>query len=133
MSDSFEKQPAPFPLPGIISILVALLAIFAEQLEPLQSSRPAVPEKVKLESIDARLWQDPLAVVKDYVSAAPLEKQLKNHRIEDLANLIAGHRPESGTNPVIVLSVMVFGGSYAELTEFRLRTRYAVLSGLAAA
>ena len=107
MSDPSEKQLAPFPLPGIISILVALLAIFAEQFAPLKSSRPAAPKEVKLlskklEPVDARLWQDPLAVVTDYLNTTPVERQ-GNHEIKELANDIVSHRPESGTQPVIVL------------------------------
>lgn len=138
MSDPFEKQPVSFPLPGIISILVALLAIFAEQFEPLQSSRPLVPEEVKqlsqpLESIDARLWQDPIALVKAYATSSPVDKQQGEHELKTLGGNIVNHQPQDSTKPVIILGVMVFGEAYAELAEFRLRTRYAVLSGLAEA
>ncbi|MGR9115946.1 MAG: hypothetical protein ACU85E_09285 [Gammaproteobacteria bacterium] len=134
MSDPFEKQPIPFPLPGIISILVALLAIFAEQFEPLQSSRPLTPKAVKQqESINARLWQDPFAVVEDYLNTQSIAKKQGGYELDDIVRNIVMHLPDSETEPVIVLGVMVFGGAYAELTEFRLRTRYAVLSGLAAA
>ncbi|MDP3589580.1 MAG: hypothetical protein Q8R54_03470, partial [Methylobacter sp.] len=148
MAEFPENKSNSLPIPALTSIVVALAAVLAHQLNPLDSPRPIVPkdmssEYVNIQNVNARLWQDPFSAVSD--APAPQEKDGNKvcssslsteqadikckHTFNALANSIANM---SRNNPnVTVLGVMVPGGSYAENVEYRRRTRYAVLSGLA--
>jgi hypothetical protein len=84
------------------------------------------------QKIEARLWQDPFAAIAKYAHKA------KNARNGDLTATEADPDDSGKCAPfkdqldadAEVLGVMLPGGPYAELSEVRRRTRYAVLSGL---
>jgi len=102
--------------------------------------------------VPARLWQDPFEVALGYAAT----NQELNHSFTGSTNLPAqGGAPDQfftaheiatqirrhcdgrtnlpGTPAVVVLEVMISGGSYAEDSEQRLRSRYAVISALGVA
>jgi hypothetical protein len=63
-----EEQTRKFDIPWatLLPVIAALAGIIA-QFKPLVSARPAVPSEKSIEvfadqDVDARLWQDPLAV-----------------------------------------------------------------------
>src|SRR5262249_13667132 len=63
---------------GFIWILLVAAGTYfvAQQQVPLQGSRPAstersIHERVGEHLVDARLWQDPFAVVADYLAKSP--------------------------------------------------------------
>src|SRR5262245_16854571 len=122
---------------------VALLAagVLVRTL-PLESARPhetvpAAASAIGEQDVRARLWQDPFEVVPRPAKRETPDQQLKRvtddplHAPATLARQIEGAIATPGAR-VTILGVMVFGSPYAEDVELRRRTRYAVLSGLAA-
>lgn len=148
MAADAEKR-APSSLP-VIGVLLLIAGAFYLSTSPLESSRPdapsglenAVPERDK---IDARLWQDPLKVAMDHeiVAHSGGTSQLGNdaskcssehcvnqinNRIRDLVNATEEMQPNY---PIVqVLLTTLRDGTFAEDHERRLRSRYAMLSGL---
>lgn len=135
-----EQKPRDtwLSISGVVALVIALGAIFYS-MAPLKGTRPYIPE-VREEispKVRARLWQDPFCAVLDSGKAGGKENEClpvdvcfvdgarfkKGPMVDDIAT-----RLEKGT--VTVLSVMVFGSSYAEDVESRIRHRYAILSGL---
>src|SRR5262249_23102570 len=99
----------------------------------LTSQRPAASsgsaaQNIGEQTLDARLWEDPLASFeKDAKQAAEagdalgrLTEQIRTRRLID-------------TNAVLVLPVTVPGGPYSEDRESRIRSRFAVVSALSEA
>jgi hypothetical protein len=147
--DNKTQQP---PVLAIMSICLALLGVVVPKVAPLDSSRPAMPDKAMsmgwrgIEDVESRLWQDPFKAVSEHAlpnDSGPNESYTKyaecydkpNHHdfsalkvcIEKLSKDTDGHK-----NPkILILGILAPGGPYAEDAEFRMRTRYAVLSGLA--
>jgi len=63
-----EKKKLDLPWGTLLPLLAALAGVIA-QVKPLVSSRPAISgekpvEVIAEQNVDARLWQDPLAVAK---------------------------------------------------------------------
>ncbi len=143
------ESPEKLPIPALTSVVVALVALLAHQLNPLDSSRPPIPSSqsshyVNIQDINARLWQDPFSAISDAETdnektdkaphswkqlTDPADKRSK-HTIDALVGSIL-EMSTSKNQPITVLGVMVSGGAYAENVEERRRARYAVLSGLA--
>ncbi len=136
-----ENDKPKFDLPW--ATLLPLIAVFAgivAQYKPLVSSRPAVPaekavEIVTEQDVDARLWQDPIAVAEKQKALldadintghAPADV-VNSHDITALANLLQERAKEKH---VLLLAVMLDAGPYSEQGESRLRARQAVLEGL---
>jgi hypothetical protein len=124
---------------------MAVLAGVVAQYKPLVSTRPATPAEkpvpvIAKEDVDARLWQDPIAVAQKQKSAlfadvstglVPKE-QAKAHDISALKDLLQ-ERVNSITDKalkLVLLGVMIDPGPYSEQGELRLRARQAVLEGL---
>jgi hypothetical protein len=128
---------------GSALVLVLLLTGVAIWQWPLESLRPAVrPTPVDriaaLQDIPARLWQDPFVATRGSdkartqsdadKGAAPLRRP--NGVEEIIDEYRKAHGGEAGE--IELLAVMVNGGRSADDAENRLRTRYAVVSGILA-
>jgi hypothetical protein len=137
------------PIAGIAAVLLLALGIglptmFLESTRPTPShvSRDYAPP---LQQIPARLWEDPFEAVSGgsgtgakqssadtsdrAVASGTNNKARSGTDLSDIHNKLrkAGGNPEAC---VSIMPVMVFGGPYAEYSEVRRRTRYAVVSGL---
>src|SRR6266576_1973831 len=83
-----DKRKFDIPWPILLPVIAALAGIVA-QYKPLISTRPAVPSEKSIEvfanqDVDARLWQDPLAVAQK--EKAALEADLNaSHRSDERA------------------------------------------------
>ena len=135
-------------LAGIMVILVALGTILLQKL-PLESARPVVrqaskPTTYTVEDVPARLWQDPLEVVRRYrrsrsTPALFLDTDGTRIRIGSTPDVSQDHSPaeifgkdallKAGTH-LDLLVVVLPGGPYFEESEWRRRMRYAVVSAL---
>ena len=139
-SDSGNQSPK-IPASGWVLVLVALGAFWAKDF-PLQGSRPNSQQSrsdknQSLQDVDARLWQDPLAVI-ERADAADRDKARSGGH-DDIHSPCAigakladrgGGDNKTAVNELTILAVMVPGGPYSENAESRGRTRYAVVSGL---
>lgn len=130
MDDQERKSPV-LPITGV-AVLLAALGVVAFTQSPFKGTRPSVGEVSPDEKVRARLWQDPFqAVLDDQRRGKEQDKEQgaaadpDGQREERLVNKIEGIN-----GGLTVLGVMVFGGPYAEDTEWRMRSRYAALSGL---
>lgn len=108
--------------------------------QPIVSSRPqkgSPTVEIKGEQdIDARLWQDPLRVAlehfeKSYATNPAYESSVRATRLAGVQSEIVQERVDPTKQRLLILPVMIPGGPYAEDNEGRLRTREAVVSGLA--
>lgn len=120
---------------GLISILLLILFTTGTLINPLTSSRPHGPQSPKLFSpdvnkVDARLWQDPIAVVEKHIYQEKSNESLKGETLDSFRKKIEKQIKEDIVLKIIAVSV--FGGSYSELIEYRQRYRYAVVSALGA-
>ena len=138
-----EGQTPKFDLPwGTLLPVLAVLAGVIAQFKPLVSTRPPVPSEKAIpvtakQDVDARLWQDPIAVaqkqealldVEIKAERVPKDDQSARHEISSLAELL---RERAKTfEHVLLLAVMLDAGPYSEQVESRLRARLAVLEGL---
>ena len=121
---------------GLLPILLLIMLATGTLINPLTSSRPHDPQYTKPLSsdrgkADARLWQDPIAAVERHLN------QVKKPEREPLPKSIDELRKEIGSEiqndtDLRIIAISVFGSSYPELTEFRQRYRYAVVSALGA-
>jgi hypothetical protein len=137
-----EKPRKSFdlPWPAIAAALVAVGGVFV-YLNPLQTSRPA--ERTgphlnfnHLQDVDARLWQDPLRTTAEHERTVQEQKRAGTDvSVEDSLHSVNTLRQKlnpPSSSDYWVLAVMIPGGSYAEYSEARLRTRQAVLEALGA-
>ncbi|WP_394807842.1 hypothetical protein [Nitrosomonas sp.] len=122
---------------GLISILLLIMLVTGAAVNnPLTSSRPHDSQHTKLLSsdrgkVDARLWQDPVAAVERYINQnkdSGKKSPPETGSMSDFFKKIKGDINENAGLRIIAISV--FGSSYPELTEFRQRYRYAVVSAL---
>jgi hypothetical protein len=128
-----EKEGAGLPIGGMFVILTILLGYFIIPDQPFKSSRQPTQDAAKSQvpergHVEARLWEDPFAAVlrsKDYQSPGGDE-----YKLSILAGRIAEKILKTPDDDLLILGVMVFGGQYAESSEMRRRSRYAVLSAL---
>ena len=137
-----DEQTRKFELPwGTLLPVLAALGGVISQIKPLVSTRPAVPGEKAIgvtaeQDVDARLWQDPIAVAQKQLEAEIKTGRLSEpnsarHDISALANLLSERaRIFNQKDQVLLLAVMLEAGPYSEQGESRLRTRRAVLEGL---
>ncbi len=141
-----DSKPASSGLPGgtvVVALLLGAGALFLREA-PFQGARPAaneprIEQNFAQQNIDARLWQDPLGAIErdrertaQKLGAAVARAAEAGRSDRDLAASIAAKRAIQ-VKEIVVLTVMLAGGPYAEYVESRRRTRYAVLAGLNAA
>jgi hypothetical protein len=139
MADEPTKK---FDLPwGTLLPVLAALGGVISQFKPLVSTRPAVPGEKTIavtaeQDVDARLWQDPIAVAQKQLEAEIKTERLSGpnvarHDISSLAGLLSERAKKFYIkDQVLLLAVMLEAGPYSEQGESRLRTRQAVLEGL---
>src|SRR6266576_4146044 len=123
--------------------LAAAIAGAVLYFAPLDTSRPTDREGVPLpaegeEDVDARLWQDPLAPVLGHEAQVqaidatkhPSEfaREEQRHSVETFCRRLA--EVQAAGDDLVVLAMLMGGGSYPEHTENRLRARRAVLEAL---
>jgi hypothetical protein len=94
----------------------------------LSTKRPVVPPGYPMQNsgpqgFESRLWEDPLRV-----DRRPADKGPDPLNLSAFTNAI--HTMVGTNTHLVTLAVMVGGGHYAEDREHRVRTRYAVVSGL---
>ncbi|WGJ14839.1 hypothetical protein QEV83_00505 [Methylocapsa sp. D3K7] len=140
----------------VVAALVATGAYFFQREAPLLDSRPPRTNasieqlaRAQNQTIDARLWQDPLSAVAKAIDKSELRKletQCKQHpdsdsrckppfvkhaeMVAERLTLLAKGRQHEEQSEALVLGVMVLGAPYPEDDEQRRRTRYSVLAGL---
>lgn len=129
VSDSGNQSPK-IPASGWVLVLVALGAFWAKDF-PLQGSRPNDQQSrsdkyQSLQDVDARLWQDPLAVI-ERAGAADRDKARSGGH-DDIHSPCAigakladrgGGDNKTAVNELTILAVMVPGGPYSENAESR--------------
>lgn len=122
---------------GLISILLLIMLATGTLIDPLTSSRPFDPFNKKLSlmdkrKIDARLWQDPIAVTEQFFKNNKEAKQNDDRDYDSIGKFTDRISQEIGDEAVSlkVVAVSVFGSSYSEPVEYRLRYRNAVVSAL---
>jgi hypothetical protein len=152
MADQTKKATG-VPLTNI-AVLLALLGGVALYRLPLTSPRPGVePGRGTVgwaeQDVDARLWQDPLEVSTKHRDSLPHGKDVKvaegkaeadAHEVTTVRSVLIEERPQceqtvagcAEETPPRILAVVVPGAAYEEYVERRLRTRHAVVEGLAA-
>lgn len=129
MSDMGKSGSSGSPI-GFFAILLLILSATGTLIEPLTSTRPDPSEQSGAlhskahDLTETRLWQDPI--------------ELMNHRFADKTvspcdhtntlreELKAFHRYKNFS----VVAISVSGSAYHEITETRLRNRFAVVSAL---
>ncbi|MGC4031435.1 MAG: hypothetical protein QM754_06825 [Tepidisphaeraceae bacterium] len=135
-STSFE---VPWRLLLPLFALIAGASIF---IAKLPSQRPAADggaaESIGYAQIDARLWQDPFKAANTAIGSTGNDKLGPAFKKEEfIASIRSRMRTSnfSGTTEnaarILLMPVMVSAAPYADVAEQRLRTRVAVLSGLA--
>jgi hypothetical protein len=132
-----EKKPAAALPFANLAVLVAFIGGMALYMRPLTSGRPNV-ETVRdtqgwgPRSVEARLWQDPLAVISKHAGeiGADAGGGPESEWTDAGVRAVSGRLIQGG--PHHVLAVMVRAGSYEEAAESRLRVRHAVVEGLSA-
>jgi len=144
MNDDGVKSILGNPLPIVMVVLLATGVLV--KTVPLKSARPTEPERAKSatmarQDVEARLWQDPFPAVDkarqtasdtlafgDRAQALDVQMDKEFKRIEGLGAEIKDRRERK--HDVTLLAVSVFGGSYAQDSENRRRTRFAAISAL---
>ncbi|RDE51680.1 MAG: hypothetical protein DVS81_04685 [Candidatus Accumulibacter meliphilus] len=131
-----NDSPGGMPNGGLVMIVLLAAGAFFVAVKPLQTGRPVLAEQRSerheaVQDVEARLWQDPLAVVararQQEPDSPPTADELQKHDVALLRDDLDAERDAE----IVVLAVMIPGGIYAEQIEGRLRMRYAVLAGLA--
>jgi hypothetical protein len=106
---------------------------------PLKSSRPPAREQAAVltigeQKVQARLWQDPFAAVREHERHEVEEERKHRHPLEELVGLVAAEIAAlSEREKLAVFLVLTDGSAYAENTEQRIRQRVALGSGLGVA
>src|SRR6267143_3718371 len=118
MADEPTKK---FDLPwGTLLPVLAALGGVISQFKPLVSTRPPVPSDKAIavtaeQDVDARLWQDPIAVAQKQleaqIKAGPnSEPNGARHDISALAGLLSNHAKKF--DKLLLLAVMLEAGPY---------------------
>ena len=116
-------------LTGAVLLLAGGGLVLWEPFKPSRPTNPAVGSHAiaQTKNIPARLWQDPLS------SVARWQSDQSDQSDQDQADEAPDADSVSFTFPadlkkLVVMPVLVYGGSYSESVEKRRRRRYAVLS-----
>jgi len=134
MNDPQEKSSL-LPISGVMLALALLGGSlfldtpFHSLRKPAAKMRPTQPES--LQSIDSRLWQDPLTVVQDHRPIGSRINQIRPHHLMTLAAEI--DRLAEQRHSLHILLATMPSAPYAEAGETRRRKRYAIISGLSVA
>jgi|GEM_PF-3502730 len=134
MADNNNESEGLFSLRNLLFLLLSAilsgLMVFQSNWEPKRPAPEKDPRREEGIQLDARLWMDPLELPRrDLVggaSHATGEADFGGQIIRHLTD------PTNTENKIRILAVLLDGDPYAESTERRRRTRYAVLSGLMA-
>lgn len=128
------------PLTAIASVLLVISAVTGHYVigNRLQTMRPARGQHWSLDvphgqSINARLWQDPLGAI---VASGRDARGLRDHLSRRLQTWFdeAPSRENANENRALhILPVMIPSGSYVEESELRRRYRVAIVSALMSA
>ncbi|HEX8280853.1 MAG TPA: hypothetical protein VF551_05720, partial [Chthoniobacterales bacterium] len=143
MADQESKSGLSIPWANITALFIAVVGGLTLLFDPLVSSRPQKGSRplgtTAEQDVDARLWQDPLRVaVEHFEKAVQAEKEnvfaRSDEKVRKLSDHLAANAAvlEPDRKRILILPVAIPGGPYAENNERRLRTRHAVISGLAA-
>jgi hypothetical protein len=161
-----DEQTRKFELPWatLLPVLAAVAGLVA-QYKPLVSTRPPVSPQKSIEiiaeqNVEARLWQDPIAVAQKQkllvdaeINAKGSDALAASHNLGTLTELLKDRiarfqrrrererdlqrerdpTASATTTPIDrirVLAVMLDASPYSEVAEGRLRARQAVLDGL---
>jgi len=128
-----SKGGNPFSLVMLVTLLIG--GVVLENQLSLQGSRPVLKSKIHHqhldeEDVDARLWQDPFQAVDQAIEH--IEKEHPNEpRRDRWPEFQRSLQQKYKSDPVTILGVMVSSGPNFVDAENRIRTRYAVVSGLA--
>ena len=111
---------------GVMTVGIAVTAYWLYQA-PLQSARPLPPEQSDLPSfvVTARLWEDPIEAAEAHAKAEVHDRSA--HQVDE------AWKEAAAAKHVSALLVMTDGTRYPEGHEFRLNTRYALVSALGVA
>jgi hypothetical protein len=117
---------------GVIVTLLTLLFGYGFIHRSLESGRPPEPKEsvyISSDKVESRLWQDPFEAFESATNqSANTGSPSRGSAAEPVAKVwdeIEKHSMDANI-PMVVLGVMLEGGSLAEDKEVRLRTRYAV-------
>jgi hypothetical protein len=136
-----QKAKIEVPWANFFALIAALAGIVAVQPKPLSERPPPPGEKLievaPAQDVDARWWQDPLAVAQrqkvlldaDINSGRAPPSGAQRHGIDALVDLLQ-YRATTTHGRVLLLGVMLDAGSFSDHAESRLRVRQAVLEGL---
>lgn len=131
-SDSAFKLP--LALPAIVVLAAGSLAAWLWQTNPLTSTRPLADGAatgvlaIGDQTENARLWQDPFqAVAAQTATTNPSSRTLQATIAPQIARRIGDGKQ------VLVLPTLIDRSPYAENQEWRLRSRYAVLTSMSTA
>ncbi|MDP6351023.1 MAG: hypothetical protein QF827_02185 [Alphaproteobacteria bacterium] len=97
--------------------------VFNAPFEPQRPKGEDLSVFYPTDKIPARQWQDPFTAISHYYDGDRPGDAM-------LTEVDVGPSIPADTDELIVMPVMVYGGSYAENIEDRRRRRYAVLSAL---
>ncbi|HEX3203739.1 MAG TPA: hypothetical protein VHQ67_03230, partial [Nitrospiraceae bacterium] len=110
---------------GVVTVGIAVTAYLLYQA-PLKSSRPPGQQSdLPSHAVTARLWEDPLEAAEAHAKAAAHPKTA--HHVDEV------WKDKATADSISVLLVMTDGTPYPEGHEFRLNTRYALVSALGVA
>jgi hypothetical protein len=134
MADSSKGLPSGLGSSLILILLLTGVAIWQwplESLRPPASRATPVDRIAALQDIPARLWQDPFVATRG-AAKAPAKPGAVRRPVgvdEIVSEYLKVQRSSAGLQ-IEILAVMVSGGRSADDAEGRLRTRYAVVSGI---
>ncbi|MCE7913078.1 MAG: hypothetical protein DYH15_00055 [Nitrosomonas sp. PRO4] len=129
MSDTGKSGSSGSPI-GFLAILLLILSATGTLIEPLTSTRPDPSEQSGAlhskanDMTETRLWQDPIELMNQRFANNPVSPCDYRNTLRD--ELKAFHRYKNFS----VVAVSVSGSAYHEITETRLRNRFAVVSAL---
>jgi len=137
-----QEQSSKLPIAGLLVIAAAIAGTLLWNRVPLDAGRPAREKSEQhrrevLQDINARLWEDPLAVLwrhEHRVRSAQSADEKRAQRPHTIPEVCRGVLSGSGGNAdLLLLGVMVSGSRYLDASENRSRARYALQAALSVA